>query len=72
MWNLEKWYILTICRAEIRDTDVENECVDMGRGEFGMIWKNGIHIYTLLYVKQTVSGDMLYSVGNSAQGSVIT
>ena len=72
MWNLEKWCRLTYLQGRNRDTDGENERVGMGRGEVGMIWKNGIHVYTLLCVKQTVSGDMLYSAGNSAQHSGMT
>ena len=37
-----------------------------GKAEFG------IHIYTLLYVKQIINKDLLYSTGNSIQYSVIT
>ena len=72
MWNLEKWYRLTYLQGRNRDTDVEKECVDMGRREVEMIWKGGIHIYTLLCVKWTVSGDKPYSAGNSAQRSAMT
>ena len=31
----------------------------------------GINIYTLLYIKQIINKDLLYSTGNSTQYSVI-
>ena len=41
----------------------------MGWGEIN--WKIGIHIYTLLYIKQITNKDLLYSTGNSTQYSVM-
>ena len=47
-------------------------------GTKGERWENGINkafrinIYTLLYIKQIINKDLLYSTGNSAQNSVIT
>ena len=35
-------------------------------------WEIGIDIYTLLYIKQITSKDLLYSTGNSSQHSVMT
>ena len=36
----------------------------VGEGESGMIWQNGIETYTLPYVKQIVSGNLLCDPGN--------
>ena len=43
-----------------------------GKGGEGMDWEFGIDMYTLLYLKQIIKKDLLYSTGNSAQYSVIT
>ena len=37
-----------------------------------MNWEIGIHIYTLPYVKQSSSGNLLYSAGSSGRASVMT
>ena len=42
----------------------------MRRGE--LEWAFGIDIYTLLYLKHVTNKDLLNSIGNSAQYSVIT
>ena len=39
--------------------------------EGGINWKTGIDIYTLLYIKEITTKDLLYSTGNSTQYSVI-
>ena len=46
MWNLEKWYRWTACKAEIV-TDVENR-LTVTKWRKGMNWEIGIDIYTLL------------------------
>ena len=38
----------------------------------GMDWEFGMDIYTLLCLKEITKKDLPYSVGNSAQYSVIT
>ena len=38
----------------------------------GIDWDLGIDMYILLYLKQIIHKDLLYSTGNSAQFSVIT
>ena len=38
----------------------------------GINWESGINIYTLLYIKEIINKDLLYSTGNSTQYSVIT
>ena len=42
------------------------------RSRRGINYEFGINIYTLLYIKQVTNKDLLYSTGNSTQGSVIT
>ena len=37
----------------------------------GMNWEIGVDIYILLCIKQITSENLLYSPGNSAQGSVV-
>ena len=41
-------------------------------GKEGINWESGTDLYTLLYLKQITSKDLLYSTGNTAQYSVIT
>ena len=38
----------------------------------GINWEIGIDIYTLLYKKYITNKDLLYSIGNSSQYSVMT
>ena len=42
------------------------------RVEGGINEEFEINIYTLLYIKQIINRDLLYSTGNSTQYSVIT
>ena len=44
---------------------------NMGGGG-GINQEVGIKIYTLLYIKQIINKDLVYSTGNSTQYSVIT
>ena len=41
-------------------------------GQGGINSEFGINIYTLLYIKQIINKDLLYSTGKSTQYSVIT
>ena len=41
-------------------------------GKRGINWETGIDIYTLLYIKQIINKDVLYSTGNSTRYSVMT
>ena len=43
-----------------------------GEKEVGMNREIGIDIYTLLCIKQITNENLLYSTGNSTQGSVMT
>ena len=40
--------------------------------EGGINWEIGIDIYTLLCIKQITNKDLLYSIGNPTQNSVMT
>ena len=56
-----------------RGTDVGNGCVDtVGEGGGGMNWEFGTDIYIPPCVKQTASGNLLYSARSSARCSVMT
>ena len=41
--------------------------VTRGLGRVGINWKTGIEIYTLPYIKEITSKNLLYSKGNSIQ-----
>ena len=56
-----------------RVTDMKNKLiVTMGERKGGINWEIGIDIYTLLYIKWITNKDLLYSIGNYTQYSVIT
>ena len=66
MWTLERWYWWISLQDSSGDTDIENRCVDTaGEGEPGMNWKSSVETYTLPYVKQTASGNLLYDARHS-------
>ena len=44
----------------------------VGKGDSGMNSESDINIYTLLCVKHTASGKLMYSAGSSARCSVMT
>ena len=44
----------------------------VGGGEWGITLEVGINVYTVLYMKQIVNKDLLYSTRNANQYSVIT
>ena len=67
VWNLEKWYWWTYLQGSNGDTDIQNRLVDtVGEGEGGMNWENNMQTYTLPYVKQIASGNVLCDTGSSA------
>ena len=54
-----------------KDTDAENRFVGtVGKGEGGTDGESSSETYTLPYVKQMTSGDLVYDSGCSNQGSV--
>ena len=56
-----------------RDIDVKNKLVDtVGGGQGGMNQEIRTDIYTLPYVKQTASGNLLHNTASSAWCSVMT
>ena len=75
MWNLEKWYGWSYLQSRTRDTNIENVWPPRGKegwGVFGMNYKIGIDICTVLCIKWIANENLLYSTGNSAQCSVMT
>ena len=67
LWNLEEWYRWTYLQGSNGDTDIQNRLVDtVGEGEGGMNWENNMQTYTLPYVKQIASGNVLCDTGSSA------
>ena len=59
-------------KAEIV-TDLENKHHYQGRKQgSGMKWETGIHVYTLLCIKEITNENPLYSTGNSTQCSLMT
>ena len=49
MWNLEKWYRLSVLQNRNTDRDTENKCIDTKRGnEDVMNWEIKTDKYTLL------------------------
>ena len=73
IWNLEKRYWWTYLHGSNRDVDMENGLVvTVGEGEGGLNWYSSIKTYTLPYVKQIASGNLLYDAGSSIWCSVTT
>ena len=65
VWNLERWYWWTHLQGSSRDADIENRLVDtVGEGEGGMNWESSEETYTLPYVKQIDSGNLLCATGS--------
>ena len=61
-WNLEKWYSWAYLQGRNTDTDIEDRLVDtVGEGGDGTNWQSSTETYTLAYVKQTASGNLLYN-----------
>ena len=61
-WNLEKWYSWAYLQGRNTDTDIEDRLVDtVGEGGDGTNWESSTKTYTLPYVKQTASGNLLYN-----------
>ena len=53
-------------RDNKKDTDVQNSLLDsVGKGEGGMIWKNGTETCILSYVKQIASPVLMHDAGCS-------
>ena len=66
IWNIEKWYWWIYLQGSNRDANIENRLVDtVAEGEGWMNWEHSIETYTLPYVKQIASGNLLYATGSS-------
>ena len=74
MWNLKNHTDEIISKTE-RDSQAQKTSLWLPKGkvgrEGGINWEFGININILLYIKQSVNKDLLYSTGNSTQHSVI-
>ena len=67
-WNLKRWYWWTYLQDSNGNTDLENGLVDtVGEGENGMNWESSLGTHTLPYVKEIVSGNLLYDAASSNQ-----
>ena len=68
IWNLERWYWWTYLQGSNGNTDIENRLLDtVGGGEGGMNWESSMETYTLPYIKQIASRNLLYDTGRSNQ-----
>ena len=60
IWNLVRWYWWAYLQSSSGDADTENRLVDtVGEGQGGINWKSSMETYTLSYVKQIDSGNLL-------------
>ena len=67
---LTRWSYL---QSRNRDTDTDNKHMDTKEKREGkMNWEIEINIYMPQYIKQICNENLLYSSGNSTQGSVVT
>ena len=71
--NLETISVLFLFSGEATLPTSARGQQTMARGEKGggINWEIGIDIYTLRYIKQITSKDLLYSTGNSTQYTVM-
>ena len=74
MWTLEKMVQMNLLAVQkYRGRYTEQTCGHEGGGEEGeMNWESTTDMYTLQCIRQIASGDLLYSMGGSAQRSVRT
>ena len=73
MWNLDKWYWWTYLQGRNTDTDVENGLVDtVEKEEGGMNHEGQVETYTLLWIKQIASRELLYSTESLGSCSMMT
>ena len=73
MWNLDKWYWWTYLQGRNTDTDVENGLVDTVKKEEGGMNREGqVETYTLLWIKQIASRELLYSTESLGSCSMMT
>ena len=60
---MDWWTYLQVSNG---DTDIKNRLADtVGEGEGGINWESSTETYTLLYVKQTASENLLFEAGSS-------
>ena len=67
--HLERWYWWTYLQGSNGDAHMENRLVDtVWEGDGWTNWDSSMETYTLPYLKQRASGNLLYDVGSSNQG----
>ena len=73
MWNLKKIIQMNLFTKQKQIRSLKERTYGYQRGRVGgKVREFGIDMYTLLYLKQIINKDLLYSTGNSAQYSVTT
>ena len=72
MWNLEKQIQMNLFTKQTQCLQKTILCLPKGKqGVKGRIYQEiGINIHTLLYVKQIINKNLLYSTDNSTKYSV--
>ena len=66
VWSLERWYWWSYMQSSKGDTDIKNRLLDsVGEGDGGMIWEKSTETYTLPYVKEIASGNLMYDTGHT-------
>ena len=69
MWHLKKKELIYKTEVESQVQKKKIMVTNWERSVGGMNWETGTDIYTLLYIKQITSKDLLYNTGSSAQHS---
>ena len=73
MWDLKKNTNQIIYKTEIESQmQKTNLWLPKGSGKERINWEIGMDIYTLLHIKQVTNKDLLQSIGNFTQYSVMT
>ena len=72
--SLEKWDRWSYLQYRNRDTDIEKKVYGHqgGKEKGGMNWEIAADSYTLLYIKLITYENLLDSIGNSTQCSVVS
>ena len=64
-WNLERWYWWAFIQSSNGEADIVNRLLAIVRErEGGMIWESSTETYTLPYIKQRASENLMYNTGN--------
>ena len=73
MWNLKKMVQMNLFANQKQSHRCRKQLSHyQGKGGGVVNWETEIDRYTLLYIKQVTSEDLVYSTGNSTQYLVMT